>query len=80
MRRNKMKLELYHTKKLLEMLDLYLGREGGGKFAPFPQWPHTSPLTKTMLAQNFTQAPVSTAAACAVGKLYCLGAPYRKSV
>jgi hypothetical protein len=44
MRRNKRKLELYHTKKLLEMFDLYLGREGGGKSAPLPQWPHTSPL------------------------------------
>jgi hypothetical protein len=29
------------------------------------------PLTKTMLAQNFTQAPVSTAAACGVGNLHC---------
>ncbi len=34
------------------MFDLYLGREGGGKSAPLPLWPHTSPLTKTMLAQN----------------------------
>jgi hypothetical protein len=43
---------IYIIKKLLEMFDLYLGREGGGKFAPLPLWPHTSPLTKTMLAQN----------------------------